>query len=100
MLDLLRLFAWKVFWSCSLKESDSIWYFLPLLDGFSKVPFSVSSMRKTTAARITATEIMMNADKVFSTPIDLNLPGQMLVHKPVCTVGQFAMVIRMRGMLG
>lgn len=87
MLDLLRFFAGKVL-SCSLKES-SIWYFLPLLDGFSKVPFSVSSMRKTTAARMTATEIMMNADNVFSTPIDLNLPGQMLVHNPVQLVSSW-----------
>ena len=84
MLDLLRVFAVVKVLPCSLNES-SIWYFLlpPGLDGFIKVPFNVSSMRKTTAASKTETEIMTNAVNVFSIPIDLNLPAHMFVHLPV-----------------
>ena len=75
MLDLL-LISLLNFSPLSLTES-SISYFLLALAGFNNVPLNINSMRKTMAANTTAAEIIMNADNVFSMPIDLNFPVHM-----------------------
>ena len=75
MLDLL-LMSLLNFSPLSLTES-SISYFLLALAGFNNVPVNINSMRKTMAANTTAAEIIMNADNVFSMPIDLNFPVHM-----------------------
>ena len=75
MLDLL-LISLLNFSPLPLTES-SISYFLLALAGFNNVPLNINSMRKTMAANTTAAEIIMNADNVFSMPIDLNFPVHM-----------------------
>ena len=75
MLDLLLISLLNLS-PLSLTE-PSISYFLLALAGFNNVPLNINSMRKTMAANTTAAEIIMNADNVFSMPIDLNFPVHM-----------------------
>ena len=84
MLDLL-LISLLNFSPLPLTES-SISYFLLALAGFNNVPLNINSMRKTMAANTTAAEIIMNADNVFSMPIDLNFPVHM--HDDAVSINQ------------
>ena len=84
MLDLL-LISLLNFSPPPLTES-SISYFLLALAGFNNVPLNINSMRKTMAANTTAAEIIMNADNVFSMPIDLNFPVHM--HDDAVSINQ------------
>ena len=84
MLDLL-LISLLNFSPLPLTES-SISYFLLALAGFNNVPLNINSMRKTMAANTTDAEIIMNADNVFSIPIDLNFPVHM--HDDAVSINQ------------